>query len=214
MALSHDEVVYGKRSLADKMPGDKWQKLASLRLLYSYMYALPGKKLIFMGAELAQWAEWNHESSLQWQLEQDPDHTGIARLLSDLNRVYRNEPALYECDHDPEGFEWVDANDAEQSCLSFIRKGSGTDRILVVLNFTPVPRYNYCVDVPFAGVWQEILNSDAAEYGGSGVGNMGQVESTPVALRGPHQSLLLTLPPLGALFFKSVKVPVEEHDQR
>ncbi|MBN1654008.1 MAG: 1,4-alpha-glucan branching protein GlgB [Deltaproteobacteria bacterium] len=211
LALSHDEVVYGKGSLAEKMPGDKWRKLANLRLLYSYMFALPGKKLLFMGGELAQWNEWDHESSLQWRLEREPDHAGIARLLADLNRLYRGEPALHECDHDASGFEWVDANDAEQSCLSFLRKASDGAPILVVLNFTPVPRYAYCVDVPVAGIWKEIINSDATEYGGSGVGNSGRAESTPVALRGPRQSLHLTLPPLGALFLKPINATAEDH---
>ncbi len=222
LPLSHDEVVHGKGSLVNKMPGDPWQKLANLRLLYGYMYAQPGKKLLFMGAELAQWREWNHESSLDWHLLDDPAHAGIYNWLGDLNRLYRGEPALHECDSSPDGFEWVDANDALNSVLSFLRKGaSPDDTFLVVLNFTPIPRENYRVGVPRRGYWAEVLNSDAAEYQGSGKGNMGGVETVPIPLHGRPYSLTLNLPPLGVVFLKApaalkapvskkVKGPVEE----
>jgi 1,4-alpha-glucan branching enzyme len=211
LALSHDEVVHGKGSLLGKMPGDIWQKLANLRLLFSYMYALPGKKLLFMGAELGQWAEWNHESSMDWHLADDAKHAGLLRLLSDLNRLYRTEQSLCKRDHTPTGFEWLDANDAEQSCLSFFRKSDEGRPILAVLNFTPVPRHKYRVGVPVWGTWREIFNSDATEYGGSGAGNMGSVDSTSVAWHGRSQSLNLTLPPLAALFLKSVGSPENGH---
>ena len=203
LPLSHDEVVHGKGSLVNKMPGDAWQKLANLRLLYGYMYAQPGKKLLFMGAEIAQGREWNHESSLDWHLLDDQAHAGIYNWLGDLNRLYRDEPALHECDCSPEGFEWVDASDALNSVLSFLRKGKNpADTVLVVLNFTPMPRENYRVGVPRRGFWAEVLNSDAAEYQGSGKGNMGGVETVPIPLHGRPYSLTLNLPPLGAVFLK------------
>jgi 1,4-alpha-glucan branching enzyme len=204
LPLSHDEVVYGKGSLLGKMPGDDWQKFANLRLLYGYMYAQPGKKLLFMGAELAQWSEWDHESSLQWHLMDDNRHDQIRRWVDELNWFYRREPALHELDLDPAGFAWIDANDAENSALSFIRKGTNTrDIILALCNFTPVPRQNYRVGVPRGGYWQEVMNSDAREYGGSGQGNIGGVDATPVPLHGHNQSLTVTLPPLSVLFFKN-----------
>ncbi len=204
LPLSHDEVVHGKGSLLGKMPGDVWQKHANLRLLFSYMYAQPGKKLLFMGAEIGQWSEWNHESSLDWHLEDDPKHKGLSSLISDLNNLYRTELSLHKQDHAPEGFEWIDASDAEQSCLSFLRKSDEDHPILIILNFTPVPRYNYRVGVPEWGSWSVIFNSDAAQYGGSGLGNMGNMESAPVAWHGRFQSLNLTLPPLAALFLKPI----------
>ena len=204
LPLSHDEVVHGKGSLVNKMPGDTWQKLANLRLLYGYMWAQPGKKLLFMGAELAQHLEWNHESSLEWHLLDDPAHAGISRWLEDLNRLYREQPALHAMDASPEGFEWVDANDALNSVLSFLRKSSEDGEILlVILNFTPVPRENYRVGVPRRGFWSEVLNSDAAEYHGSGQGNMGGVETSPVPLHGRSWSLTLNLPPLGIVFLRA-----------
>ncbi len=203
LPLSHDEVVHGKGSLLGKMPGDPWQKFANLRLLYGYMYAQPAKKLLFMGAEIAQWNEWSHDRSLDWHLLNEAPHGGVMRWVSDLNRVYREEPALHVHDCDPAGFEWVDANDADQSVLSFLRKGrSAEDLVLAIGNFTPVPRHNYLVGVPREGVWREILNSDAAIYGGSGQGNLGAVESAPVACHGRHHSLTLTLPPLSLVLLK------------
>ncbi len=209
-ALSHDEVVHGKGSLLDKMPGDEWQKRANLRLLHAYMYTQPGKKLLFMGGEIGQWREWSHESSLDWHLLEDPRHFGIQRWVQDLNRAYRNEPALYEHDCEPAGFEWVDCNDSAQSTLAFLRKSrSGAPALLAVFNFTPVPRPNYRVGVPEAGFWAEILNSDAREYGGSGQGNLGGCETSPVGEHGRPYSLTVTLPPLSALVFRG---PQPEHD--
>ena len=204
LPLSHDEVVHGKGSLLAQMPGDDWQKFANLRLLFSYMYAQPGKKLLFMGGEFGQWNEWYHEASLDWHLLDYPLHEGLRRFVEELNNLYRNEPALHEFDFDPQGFEWIDCTDSQGSVLSFIRKGSSTeDILLVVCNFTPVPRLNYRVGVPRGGCWREILNSDAKEYGGSGHGNLGAVEASPIFFHGRPNSLNLTLPPLGAAFFKS-----------
>jgi 1,4-alpha-glucan branching enzyme len=203
LPLSHDEVVYGKGALLRKMPGDDWQKFANLRLLFGYMWAHPGKKLTFMGGEFGQWDEWDHESSLQWHLLQYAPHQGVNNWVKDLNRVYRNEPALYERDFEQEGFEWIDFHDWESSVITFLRKGKDPeDVILVVCNMTPVPRKNYIVGVPGGGWWGEVLNSDAAWYGGSGLGNMGAVEASPVAAQGRYHSLSLTLPPLAVLYFK------------
>ena len=203
LPLSHDEVVYGKGSLLRKMPGDDWQKFANLRLLFGYMWAHPGKKLTFMGGELGQWDEWDHESSLQWHLLQYAPHQGLNNWVKDLNRIYRNEPALYERDFEQEGFEWVDFHDWESSVITFLRKGKDPeDMILVACNMTPVPRKNYIVGVPRGGWWGEVLNSDAAWYGGSGMGNMGAVEASPVGAQGRYHSLSLTLPPLAVLYFK------------
>ncbi|MFQ5816644.1 MAG: 1,4-alpha-glucan branching protein GlgB [Terriglobia bacterium] len=204
LSLSHDEVVYGKGSLLGKMPGDDWQKFANLRLLFGYMYGLPGKKLFFMGSEFGQRREWSHEESLEWHLLQYAPHADVQRWVEALNRLYRSEPALHECDCDPAGFEWIDANDSEQSVLSFLRKGRSTDDILlVVCNFTPVPRHNYRVGVPRGGFWKQTLNSDAKDYGGSGQGNVGEVEAGPISAHSRSYSLNLTLPPLATLFFKS-----------
>jgi 1,4-alpha-glucan branching enzyme len=203
LPLSHDEVVHGKGSLLRKMPGDDWQKFANLRLLFSYMYAQPGKKLIFMGGEFGQWNEWYHDSSLDWHLLDYPLHSGVQRLVEDLNKLYKNEPSLHELDFHPDGFEWIDCNDSQSSTLSLIRKGSSSeDIVLAVCNFTPVPRFNYRVGVPRGGYWREIFNSDSKEYGGSGHGNMGGVEASAISFHGRPQSLNLTLPPLGAVFFK------------
>ncbi|MBU4148956.1 MAG: 1,4-alpha-glucan branching protein GlgB, partial [Candidatus Omnitrophica bacterium] len=203
LSISHDEVVHGKRSLLDKMPGDGWQKFANVRLLLGFMYAHPGKKLLFMGSEVGQWDEWNHDGSVEWHLLQYERHRGIQRWLKDLNRVYKNEPALYEMDFENSGFRWIDASDWEQSIVSFIRRGRTTrGTILVVCNLTPVPRYNYRVGVPSAGFWEEILNSDSEEYWGSGHGNFGGVETTPVPTHGMRNSVSLTLPPLGIIVLK------------
>lgn len=203
MPLSHDEVVHGKGSLLNKMPGDDWQKFANLRLLYGYMYAQPGKKLLFMGAEIGQWSEWAHDGQVQWELLAQTEHAGIQRWVASLNGYYRGEPALHELDCDPQGFEWIDANDSQSSVLSFLRKGSQPeDQVIVVANFTPVPRYDYRVGVPKAGFWKEILNSDATEHGGSGHGNLGGVESARIPYHGRTNSINLTLPPLGIVFLK------------
>jgi len=203
LPLSHDEVVHGKGSLIGKMPGDEWQRNANLRLLFGYMYGHPGKKLIFMGGEIGQWKEWNHEEGLEWFVLDYPFHRGIRDWVRDLNHLYRNEPALYKLDFSQEGFEWVDFHDWQQSIISFIRKaGEGNQVILVICNFTPVPRYNYLVGVPEAGFWKELLNSDSTYYAGSGLGNGGGVMTTNIPWNGRPYSLSLTLPPLSVLFFK------------
>jgi 1,4-alpha-glucan branching enzyme len=203
LPLSHDEVVHGKGSLLGKMPGDNWRKLANLRLLLGYMYAQPGKKLLFMGSEFGQWNEWSHDGSLDWHLLQYETHLGIQHWVRDLNRIYLGEPALYRIDFQPEGFEWIDCGDADSSIISLLRKGDpGQPPLMVVGNFTPVPRENYGVGVPCGGYWKEILNSDAELYGGSGYGNYGGTESVPVPLNNQPCSLRLTLPPLGILFFR------------
>jgi 1,4-alpha-glucan branching enzyme len=204
LPLSHDEVVYGKRSLLGKMPGDDWQKFANLRALFGYMYAQPGKKLLFMGGEFGQWREWVHDGSLDWDLLGYPLHAGLQRWVQDLNRLYRSEPALHEMDCHPAGFEWIDCDDADSSTVTLIRKGKSTSTIiLVICNFTPVPRYSYRIGSPRSGFWQEILNSDAGEYGGSNMGNLGGVETVPVPLHGRPYSLTITLPPLSVSFFKN-----------
>jgi len=200
LPLSHDEVVHGKGSLLSKMAGDDWQKFANLRLLFGYMYTHPGKKLLFMGGEFGQWQEWYHEESLHWHLLEYPHHQGIQKWIRDLNHFYRNEPALYELDFQPEGFEWIDFSNWEESIIIFVRRDKSTkDIILVVCNFTPVPRYNYRVGVPEGGFWKEALNSDAQVYGGSGHGNLGGAEAAPIPWHGKNYSLSLTLPPLGVL---------------
>jgi 1,4-alpha-glucan branching enzyme len=204
LPLSHDEVVYGKGSLLAKMPGDDWQKFANLRALYGYMYAQAAKKLLFMGGEFGQWGEWAHDGSLEWHLLQFAPHAGLQKWVADLNQLYRREPALYECDLDPSGFEWVDCSDAASSVISLVRKGkTSEDIVLVACNFTPVPRQNYRVGAPRGGFWRELMNSDAVEYGGGGWGNFGGVEAAPVPLHGRSYSLTLTLPPLAAMFLKS-----------
>ena len=202
MPLSHDEVVHGKGSIIGKMPGDEWQQFANLRLLLAYMYAQPGKKLLFMGTEFGQKAEWRHDTSLEWHVLEYPHHRGVQRLMADLNRAYRGEPALHELDADPAGFQWIDANDGIQSCLSFLRCSRSGDLVAIALNFTPVPRHNYRLGVPEAGYWREILNTDAADYGGGGIGSLGGAETSPVPFHGRPHSLNLTLPPLGAIFLK------------
>jgi 1,4-alpha-glucan branching enzyme len=203
LPLSHDEVVHMKGSLILKMPGDAWRKFANLRLLFAHMYAQPGKKLMFMGGEFAQVREWNHDQSLDWHLLADPAHAGVQRWVEDLNRFYRDQPAMHELDNDPSGFEWIDCCDTEQSVVSLFRRSkSNPDRfVAVALNFTPVPRYNYQIGVPAGGRWTELLNSDAPIYGGSGQGNMGGIDAAPIPLHGRKHSVTLTLPPLGAVFF-------------
>jgi 1,4-alpha-glucan branching enzyme len=202
MPLSHDEVVHGKGALLSKMPGgDDWQKFANLRLLLGYMYAQPGKKLLFMGGEIGQWREWDHNSSLDWNLLEYDPHKGLHRWVEDINRLYKNEPAMH-LDTDPAGFEWIDGGDADNSVISFLRKAASGELILVVCNFTPVPRKNYLVGVPAGGYWKEILNSDGKEYWGSGLGNSGGVQADPVPIHGCNHSLNLTLPPLAIGFFK------------
>ena len=203
LPFSHDEVVHGKRSLLDRMPGDVWQKHANLRTLFGYMYGHPGKKLLFMGAELGQWHEWNHDRSLDWHLLQDPLHAGLKRFVQDLNWHYSAEPALYERDFTPDGFSWIDCNDNENSIVSLVRFARDRgDAIVMAFNFTPVPRHGYRIGVPSAGRYVEVLNSDSAIYGGSNAGNLGGVESEPIPSHGFDQSVNLLVPPLGCLYLK------------
>ena len=203
LPLSHDEVVHGKGSLYGMMPGDEWQKYANLRLLFGYMFANPGKKLLFMGDEIAQWPEWNHDASIEWNVLNDRYHSGVQKWVKDLNRVYQAEPALHERDFSPDGFEWVDFGDSSYSTLFFLRRTrDATQWILAAFNFTPVPRHNYRVGVPRPGYWKELLNSDAQCYGGSGQGNAGGIEASNMKWHHRPHSLSLTLPPLGALILQ------------
>jgi 1,4-alpha-glucan branching enzyme len=204
LPLSHDEAVHGKGALIGKMPGDNWQQFANLRCLYGYMWGHPGKKLLFMGGEFGQRREWTHEDSLEWHVLQYNDHRGVRDWVRDLNRYYRATPALHEQDFDAAGFEWVDFRDGEHSVLSFLRKArSDGSAVLVICNFTPLPRANYVVGVPGGGYWREALNSDAREYGGSGMGNLGGAHAVPVPAHGRPYSLTLTLPPLSVLLLES-----------
>ena len=204
LPLSHDEVVHGKKSLLEKMPGDTWQKFANLRLLLGLMFTEPGKKLLFMGCEFGQWQEWNHDASLDWHLLEEPAHRGLQRWVRDLNTAYRGEPAFHQLDFDPAGFEWIDCNDSDNSTLCFLRKGkTAEDQLVVALNFTPVPRHDYRVGVSQAGPWDEILNSDAPLYGGSGQGNLGCAIAEDIPWHGRLHSVNLTLPPLGMVAFKA-----------
>jgi 1,4-alpha-glucan branching enzyme len=206
LPLSHDEVVHGKGSLIAKMPGDDWQKFANLRLLFAWMYAQPGKKLLFMGSEFGQWDEWDVESSLDWHLLDHLPHAGLSHWVGDLNRILREENALHEIDFDPAGFSWIDASDNEQSVVSLLRRGAAPDDVVMAaFNFTPVPRHDYQIGAPKSGHWRELLNSDAPMYGGSGQGNLGGVDTRPVGRHGHLHSLTLTLPPLGAIFLKPEK---------
>ncbi|HUJ54273.1 MAG TPA: 1,4-alpha-glucan branching protein GlgB, partial [Steroidobacteraceae bacterium] len=199
LPLSHDEVVHGKGSLIGKMPGDEWQQFASLRLLFGYMWTHPGKKLLFMGGEFGQRREWQHEESLEWHVLQYPLHAGVRRWIRDLNQLYRSTPALYEQDFSEAGFQWIDCDDADVSVISFLRWGNSADPVLVACNFTPVPRAPYRIGVPHAGRWRERLNSDAADYGGSGQGNLGAVDSEPIGAHGHAHSLGVRLPPLAVV---------------
>lgn len=201
LALSHDEVVHGKGSLLGKMPGDDWQKFANLRLLFGYMFAQPGKKLLFMGGEFGQRQEWDHDRSLDWHLYDSLPHQGLARWVGDLNRLYRRLPALHRSDCDPHGFEWIDCHDAETSTISLLRRASSPESgVVAACNFTPVPRQGYRIGVPKPGYWHEALNSDAEAYGGSGMGNSGGIMADPIPHHGRPYSVALTLPPLGILF--------------
>jgi 1,4-alpha-glucan branching enzyme len=203
LPLSHDEVAQGKGSLVAKMPGDAWQQFANLRLLFGYMWAHPGKKLLFMGGEFGQRREWHHDESLEWHVLQYPEHDGMRRWVQDLNRCLREQRALHQIDFDRAGFEWIDCHDSLNSVISFLRRDRDGDTLLAVCNFTPVPRLNYRVGVPHGGHWREILNSDAPLYGGGGVGNLGGVQAAPVGANGRYHSLALNLPPLGVIFLKS-----------
>jgi 1,4-alpha-glucan branching enzyme len=203
LPFSHDEVVHGKNSLLHKMPGDMWQQFANLRLLYAYQYGHPGKKLLFMGQEFAQRSEFSEARSLEWHLLQHDSHRGVQHLVADLNKLYAAEPALHEVDFEWHGFEWLDCNDADNSVFSFLRRGKNPqDLFVVVLNATPVVREGYRVGVPQPGFYQEVLNTDAAIYGGSNVGNMGGAQSAEMPHMGRQHSIALTLPPLAAIFLK------------
>jgi len=204
LPLSHDEVVHGKRALLAKMPGDDWQQFANLRALYGFMWGHPGKKLLFMGSEIGQRREWHHDRSLDWHLlGEGPYHRGLQRLVCDLNWLYRRERALHELDADPAGFAWIDCADWEQSVVSFVRRArDADDAVLVVCNFTPVPRRRYRVGVPWLGYYRELINTDAAEYGGSNLGNEGGAWAEPIAWQGQPHSVVLTLTPLTVLVLK------------
>lgn len=206
LPLSHDEVVHMKKSMLDKMPGDVWQKFANLRALYGYMYGHPGKKLLFMGSEFGQWNEWNFDDELQWYLLQEEPHRKLQHFVRDLNHLYKSEPALFEVDYDPSGFEWIDFSDAEKSIISFIRKAKNPDNFLIfVFNLTPVPRYNYRIGVPKKCFYQELLNSDSHIYWGSNMGNGGGVNAENFQWHGRPFSINLTLPPLSVLILKPIE---------
>jgi 1,4-alpha-glucan branching enzyme len=207
LPFSHDEVVHGKGSLMGRMPGDDWQKAATLRTLYAFMYAHPGKKLLFMGCEFGQWREWNHDASLDWHLLDGPLHAGLQRFVEDLNRLYTSEKALHEVDFEPDGFEWIDCSDYESSVISLIRRARDGDWLAVVVNWTPIIRYDYRVGVPEPGYYRELINSDGLYYAGSNVGNAGGVWAEPIKAHGHGQSVNLTLPPLGAVFLKCSEGP-------
>jgi 1,4-alpha-glucan branching enzyme len=203
LPLSHDEVVHGKGSLMDQVPGDLWQKAANMRLLYSYMWTHPGKKLLFMGSDFGQWNEWNYDTSLQWDLLQWESHQGIQRLLADLNKLMRNEPALHELDFESDGFEWIDCHNYQESVLSYMRKASDPeDFVIVACNFTPVPRKHYHLGVPHAGWYQEIFNSDSQYYAGSNMGNYPGLMAEEAECHGRPASVEMILPPLGVVVLK------------
>jgi 1,4-alpha-glucan branching enzyme len=201
LPLSHDEVVYGKKALIAKMPGDRWQQFANLRLLFGYMWTHPGKKLLFMGGEFGQWREWHHERSLDWDLTREADHAGLQGWVRDLNRAYASRPELHQLDFNDAGFQWVDKHDSDGSTLTYLRLAQDGSPVLVACNFTPVVRHGYRVGVPRGGAWRETLNSDAPFYGGSGVGNLGRVIAEETACHGRAFSLCLTLPPLAMMLF-------------
>jgi 1,4-alpha-glucan branching enzyme len=203
LPLSHDEVVHGKGSLLNKIPGDAWQRFATLRLLYAYMFGHPGKKLLFQGSDFGQGDEWSEARSIDWHLLQYPFQGGLHRCVADLNSAYRSEPALHQIDFDWRGFDWLESHDNENSVFAFLRKTDDPrESIAVVLNFTPVPRYEYRVGVPVGGNWRELLNTDASVYGGGNVGNGGLVSALDEPWAGQPHSLCLTLPPLGAIYLK------------
>jgi 1,4-alpha-glucan branching enzyme len=200
LPISHDEVVHGKGSLLGKMPGDTWRRFANLRAYLAYMWAHPGKQLLFMGCELAQEAEWSHERSIDWEALADPNHRGVQSLVRDLNRVYQERPALWERDAAPEGFAWIDPNDVDGNALSFIRFGASGEALVCLCNFSPVPRVDYRVGLPRAGRWTEVLNTDAGAYGGGNVGNLGGVEAEEIGWDGQPASARVTLPPLATVW--------------
>jgi 1,4-alpha-glucan branching enzyme len=202
LPLSHDEVVHGKGSLLRRMPGDEWQRFANLRALYGFMYGYPGKKLLFMGNEFGQEREWNHDQSLDWHLCSQPYHAGVRQLVRDLNRVYRDTPALFERDYDSAGFEWIDWNDRENSVFSWLRWSRDGSLVVIIANFTPVVRNGYRLGVPRGGMYAEVINTDAVEYGGSGLGNLGGLQAMAAPAQGRPFSLQLELPALATLIFR------------
>jgi 1,4-alpha-glucan branching enzyme len=202
LPLSHDEVVYGKRSLIGKMRGDRWQRFANLRAYFGFMWGHPGKKLLFMGGEIAQEREWNHDRVLDWPLLQDPIHAGVQRLVRDLNRLYASEPALHQRDCEPNGFQWTVGDDRANSVFSFVRYAANDPPVLVVCNMTPVPRYGYRIGVPLDGAWREIFNSDSEFYGGSNIGNQGEVMAQAPAAHGQPYSVEIILPPLATIYLR------------
>jgi len=206
LVLSHDEIVYGKRSLLSKMPGDEWQKFANLRMFLAWMYGHPGKKLVFMGGEFGQSNEWNHDTQLDWELLKLPRHDGVRRLVQHLNHTYKNESALWQIDDTYDGFDWIDLHDAENSVVSFLRKSQDGDIVAFVVNATPVVRYNYRLGVPEAGFYRELINTDGETYGGSNVGNFGGVQSEAREWMGREHSIVIHLPPLATVAFKLEKI--------
>jgi 1,4-alpha-glucan branching enzyme len=205
LPISHDEVVHGKGSLYERMPGDHWQKLAGVRLLLGYQWTHPGKQLIFMGSEFAQQTEWTEAHSLDWHALDDPAHQGVLRSVADLNRVYKETPALWQLDHTPDGFEWIDSDDAFRNTLAYLRKGSDSPPVAVVINFAGVPHEGYRLALPRGGRWREIYNSDAEAYGGSGVGNLGEIEALPEPHYGRPYSASIRVPPLGVVVFEAAR---------
>jgi 1,4-alpha-glucan branching enzyme len=202
LVLSHDEVVHGKGSLINKMPGDVWQKFANLRMFYAWMWGHPGKKLLFMGSEFGQTREWNHDRGLDWDLLQRPRHDGLRRLVQHLNYVYRNEPALWDRDQSHESFEWIDFHDSENSVVAFLRRSQENEIVVFAVNATPVPRYSYRLGVPNEGFYREVINTDGETYGGSNIGNLGGLEAEPVEWQGRTYSIRANLPPLAVVAFK------------
>jgi 1,4-alpha-glucan branching enzyme len=200
--LSHDEVVHGKGSLLNKMPGDLWQKFANLRMFYAWMYTHPGKKLLFMGGEFGQWREWNHDLSLDWHLCSYPEHDGLKRLVQHLNWLYRHEPALWELDDTYDGFEWIDFSDSDNSVIAFLRKARDGQTFVIIVNATPIPREGYRIGVPHGGWYEEVLNTDAQTYGGGNLGNMGGMHADSLPWQGRNHSLMVRLPPLATVGFK------------
>jgi len=203
LPLSHDEVVHGKGSILHRMPGDDWQKFANVRAYYGFMWGYPGKKLLFMGDEFGQRSEWNFDAELEWGLLAYAPHQGLKRLVGDLNRLYRETPALHRGDSRPEGFQWLVVDDPQQSVAAWIRRGEQNDPpVAVICNFTPEPRYDYRIGLPLAGLWREVFNSDAEVYGGSNLGNLGGLQALPNPAHGQPASATLTLPPLATLFLQ------------
>ena len=201
LVLSHDEVVHGKKSMLDKMPGDRWQKFANLRMFYAWMWTHPGKKLLFMGSEIGQWREWSHERELDWHVLYGEEHRGLQQLVRDLNKIYRSRTALYRRDHNSDGFSWLDPNDWERSIFAYRRSSPDGDRCYVAINATPVPRPGYRMGVAEPGFYSELLNTDSAIYGGSNTGNSGGVQSQPTPWQGQPHSIEITLPPLATVVF-------------